>query len=210
MTDEMYKRAVVLHVAAILLGLVLVMTGLTFAEHDAAETNDAFQVLYERIDSLERRNFEKDGVIARLKNETEELQAIRADYRELKAEGWYPTKVLLYHLRSESRRWGIDYREVYSFLKTESSFWTNVDGPFGEVNGFQMLPSTARLYMVNKLGLDPSEFNIEDYKNVKTGTELAFLVWIDYRRILARRGIKMDWKNWNQGVPEETEPRKRG
>lgn len=199
---EASKRNAVIHAAAILLGITLVITGLTFAEHEASKENDRVEVLYDRIDSLEKKIFQKDGVITRLKNENEELLTIKRDYSALRAEGWYPTKVLLYHLRAESRRWGIDYREVYKFLKTESSFWTNVDGPYGEVSGFQLLPSTAKLYMVNKLGLKPSDFNIEDYKNIKTGTELAFLIWIDYRRMLARRGIKMDWKHWNQGVSE--------
>lgn len=176
-----------------LAGLFLVVAMVTnFISNDEAVTAQREEI--QRLKDENSRLKKENAVLSRYKTDLDELDAKIAD---LRSQGYRPDRLLVRHLQKKSRQFNISNEFILNVLKTESSFWSNLDGPFGEVGGFQILPETLKYY-VRLFGVDPEDINIEDYKDIRTNTEWAYVMFLDMK--LKRK--KLEWTYWNTGFQE--------
>lgn len=149
------------------------------AERD--DLKEANRRLIIRNDVLERRSAELDTIDRQLS--------------DLRGRGYYPSKLYLRFLQRRSRELNVDNQFILNVLKTESSFWSQLDGPFGEIGGFQILPETLQRYVCMIFDLPESEFRLKDYSDVRTNTEWAYVLFVDMRF----KKKRLDWGDWNRG-----------
>lgn len=136
-----------------------------------------------------------------LKIDNSILQKYKSDVDEidqrisnLKSNGFLPDKLLIRYIQRKSREMNISDDFVINVLKTESSLWQFTDGALGEVGGYQILPSTLAHYL-RLFGVDENQINIEDYRDLKTNTEWAYVLFLDMRQ----KKKRLEWKDWNTG-----------
>lgn len=149
------------------------------AENDSLKEVNRYLVI--RNDVLERRSAELDTLDRQLE--------------DLHGRGYLPKKLYLRFLQRRSREMNIDNQFILNVLKTESSFWSQLDGPFGEVGGFQILPETLRRYVCEVFEVPESDFRLEDYTHLTTNTEWAYVLMIDMKF----KKHRLVWSDWNGG-----------
>lgn len=164
-----------------------------FAGNDDVQKAQSAEI--ERLRDEVYRLKKENAVLNRYRADMEELDSKIAD---LRSAGYRPDRLLVRHLQKKSRQFNIDNEFIHSVLKTESSFWSNLEGPFGEVGGFQILPQTLKYY-VELFGVDAADINIADYQDIRTNTEWAYVMFLDMK--LKRK--KLEWKYWNTGFQED-------
>ncbi|MBX7150304.1 hypothetical protein K1X84_01595 [bacterium] len=132
-----------------------------------------------------------NSILQKYKSEVDEIDQRIAN---LKSNGFLPDKLLIRYIQRKSREMNISDDFVINVLKTESSLWQFTDGALGEVGGYQILPSTLAHYL-RIFGVDESQINIEDYRDLKTNTEWAYVLFLDMRQ----KKKRLEWKDWNTG-----------
>lgn len=164
-----------------------------FAGNDDVQKAQSAEI--ERLRDEVYRLKKENAVLNRYRTDMEELDSKIAD---LRSAGYRPDRLLVRHLQKKSRQFNIDNEFIHNVLKTESSFWSNLEGPFGEVGGFQILPQTLKYY-VELFGVDAADINIADYQDIRTNTEWAYVMFLDMK--LKRK--KLEWTYWNTGFQED-------
>lgn len=135
-----------------------------------------------------------------LRQYKDNVDSIDARIAQLKSKGFTPDKLLIRYIQKKSREMNIHDDFVINVLKTESSLWQFTDGALGELGGFQILPSTL-IYYLQLFGLDESQINVDDYKDLKTNTEWAYVMFLDMRQ----KKKRLEWRDWNTGFSEPLE-----
>lgn len=184
-----FKRTIAYTIASIIMLMLLSMLDLN-TDYETQRLADQHT-----IDSLRtvNRNLTIDLNVAKDKNrDVDELDQMLLSIRQ---KGYTPNKLLVRQIQKQMKIFPMitwDFlQEVYA---TESSWGQNDNkGMLGEFGHSQMLPATAKLYYV-LLGGNPDEFNPDDYADIKSNTELAFVMYLDMKR----RG-KLNYRNWNAG-----------
>jgi hypothetical protein len=142
----------------------------------------------------------ENSILNKYKDDVEQIDERIAD---LKTKGYRPDKLLVRYIQKKSREMNIKDDFVINVLRTESSLWQFTNGALGELGGFQILPSTLYHY-VGLFGIDSTQINLEDYKDLKTNTEWAYLMFLDMKHNKKR----LEWKDWNTGFQEPVKPNK--
>ncbi len=182
--------SIVFTLAGLFVGVSLLTN---FAGNDDVQKAQSAEI--ERLRDEVYRLKKENAVLNRYRADMEELDSKIAD---LRSAGYRPDRLLVRHLQKKSRQFNIDNEFIHNVLKTESSFWSNLEGPFGEVGGFQILPQTLKYY-VELFGVDAADINIADYQDIRTNTEWAYVMFLDMK--LKRK--KLEWTYWNTGFQED-------
>lgn len=178
-----------------LLGIFLLSSYLNNGALMEQQQNDL-----EKLRNENRQLRIENSILTKYKDDMEQIDARIAD---LKTTGYRPDKLLIRYIQKKSREMNIKDDFVISVLRTESSLWQFTNGALGELGGFQILPSTLYHY-VGLFGIDSAQIRLEDYADLKTNTEWAYLMFLDMKHNKKR----LEWKDWNTGFQEPHNPNK--
>jgi hypothetical protein len=148
----------------------------------------------EKLRNENRQLRVENSILNKYKDDMEKIDTRIAD---LKSKGYKPDKLLVRYIQKKSREMNIKDDFVINVLRTESSLWQFTNGALGELGGFQILPSTLYHYL-GMFGIDSTQINLEDYKDIRTNTEWAYLMFLEMKHNKKR----LDWKDWNTGFQE--------
>ena len=181
---------------ASLFGLTLLSATAVYFDYTAVieDQHNELEKLREENKKLRVDN----SILTRYKDDLDQLDERIAN---LKSRGYKPDELLLRYVQRKSKQLNIDMDFAIHVLEKESSMWANTDGPFGELGGFQILPSTL-YYYAQLFGLDSTQINLDDYRDIRTNTEWAYFMFLDmkYKR------KRLEWKDWNVGFQEPLKP----
>lgn len=114
----------------------------------------------------------------------------------IRSNGYSPDTLLVLAIQNNLKKYpSLNWSFINEVAERESSWGYNrKSGTVGEKGWSQIRPETMK-YFINLLDGDTTNFNPDDYKDVKTATEWSFAMFY-FSKVFRK---KNEWTEWNNG-----------